>query len=475
MTLSLSANAQTSLGDFTSYSVQGKSVTVYAGESALRFVFYRPNLVRVDLMPTLTTLFDSSLVVVQDTTTPVTFSISDSDSSLSITTTSLKIVCNKYPVRVAYFALGDQLLLKEPAAAGFAHYLNQRIANFQIQPDEHFYGTGERGMSLDLRGQSFDSFNEQHGGYPQYGGIPATMNVNVPFIMSTNHYGIYFEDTYSGHFDIGSFNPSILSYIADGGELSYYFIYDPSMTRVLSDYTWLTGRAALLPKWAYGYIQSKFGYHDVSQAQAMLDTMRANRLPCDAIVLDLYWFKNMGDLSWNTGDWPNPDQITSDFLSRGFNTVVITEPYVTQPSLNYSYASGNGYLAKTASGQTYVLPNWWSCQCNAGLLDITNPAARSWWWSKYQQIFSTGVDGLWIDLGEPERDSPDMQFFMGPDLKVHNIYDFLWAETLFHGFSQSYPDRRLFNLTRSGYAGIQRFGVVTWSGDVSKTFPGLAV
>ncbi|HQT91779.1 MAG TPA: glycoside hydrolase family 31 protein, partial [Candidatus Kryptobacter bacterium] len=90
-------------------------------------------------------------------------------------------------------------------------------------------------------------------------------------------------------------------------------------------------------------------------------------------------------------------------------------------------------------------------------------------------MFQTGVSGLWTDLGEPERDSLGMEFQMGPDIQVHNIYDFLWAETLFNGFNQSFPDRRMFNLTRSGYAGIQRFGAVTWSGDVAKTFAGLAV
>ena len=469
-----SAFAQSYLGNLTSYTVAGNEVTVFADTSALRLIFYKPNLVRVDYMPTLSTTFEPSLVVLPDSSQMVSVTVVNGDSSLTLTTSALNVVCHKYPLRLTFYDSGNQLLLGEPAAGGLSASGSGRSANFTIQPDEHFYGTGERGLSLDLRGLAFDSYNEQHGGYPT-GGIPPTMNVNIPFIISSNHYGIYFDDTYEGHFDIGHASPNALTYTATGGELSYYFIYDPTYASILSDYTWLTGRAPLLPKWAYGYIQSKFGYRNYQDAEQTLQTFRADTIPCDAIILDLYWFQNMGDLAWNTTAWPNPGQITAQFLSQGFKTIVITEPYIVQGSLNFAAADQNGYLAKDSSDQSYILNNWWSCGCNAGLLDITNPAAQSWWWSKYRNIFDTGVSGLWTDLGEPERDYPDMQFYMGSDAQVHNIYDFLWAKTLFDGFSKAFPDKRMFNLTRSGYAGIQRFGTVTWSGDVAKTFAGLAV
>lgn len=461
------------MGNFKSFSVAGKSIEVRTDTSAFRFIFYKPNLVRVDFLPSQATTFDTSVVVIQDTTTPVSYSIADSDSTLALETCSLSIVCRKFPLRIGFYSADGQFIVGEPLSGGAAFHQSERITNFSIQPNEHFYGTGERGVSLDLRGQAFDSYNVQHGGYGAP--APSTMNVNVPFIMSTNNYGIYFENTYEGHFDVGSLNPNVLTYTADGGELSYYFIYDSAMKNVLSDYTWLTGRAPLLPKWAYGYIQSKYGYRNVTDASQMIQRMRTDSIPCDAIILDLYWYQNMGDLSWNTSSWPNPTQITSNFLSQGFKTIVITEPYIVQSSSNFADANSIGYFAINSSYQAYVLSNWWSCGCNAGLLDITNPAAQSWWWSKYNSIFSTGVSGLWTDLGEPERDYSDMKFYGGSDSKIHNIYDFLWAETLFNGFNSSFSNKRLFNLTRAGYAGIQRFGVVTWSGDVSKTFGGLAV
>jgi alpha-glucosidase (family GH31 glycosyl hydrolase) len=163
------------------------------------------------------------------------------------------------------------------------------------------------------------------------------------------------------------------------------------------------------------------------------------------------------------------------FLAQGIKTIVITEPYLVELSPNYYAASSIGFLGKTSSGQTYDISNFWACGCDAGLLDITNPGAQQWWWSLHPAFMGTEMAGLWTDLGEPETHPADMVHYLGGEMKVHNIYDLLWARTDFEGFSQNRPNRRFFNLTRSGYAGIQKYGVSIWSGDVQKSFGGLSV
>lgn len=467
------SNAQNRIGALTYWNVSGKTVLLHSRLMVLRITFYKSDIVRLDFLPDSLSSPDSSLVVIRDTSTATYPLVTELDSLISISSGYLTVTCTKYPIKLTFSDEFGNVFMSEGDAGGFSIINDSWSYTFHVQNDEHFYGTGERANSLDLRGLKFDSFNTQEGGYGQP--APNTMNVNIPFVVSSRNYGIYFDDTYPGHFDIAHSNPNEFTYIADGGKASYYFISSGDMKGVLRGYTWLTGRAMLLPRWAYGYIQSKYGYHDYLEASEMIQHMRADSIPCDAVVLDLYWFKNMGDLSWNVTSWPNPSAIMSNFLSKGFKTIVITEPYIVQPSVNFQAAIDNGYFAKSTDGQPYILSNWWSCNCNAGLLDITNPAAQNWWWNKYASLFASGVSGLWTDLGEPERDYRDMRFYLGSDLKVHNIYDFLWAGTLYEGFNRSFPNRRLFNLTRSGYAGIQRFGTVTWSGDVSKTFGGLAV
>ncbi|MFA6457631.1 MAG: TIM-barrel domain-containing protein, partial [Bacteroidota bacterium] len=194
-------------------------------------------------------------------------------------------------------------------------------------------------------------------------------------------------------------------------------------------------------------------------------------------VLDLKWFERMGDISWNESLWPNHETMVTDFLSRGIKTILITEPYIIQPSKNFIEADANGYLAKDSTGKTFLMEKWWSCNfgCNSSLLDLTNPAAQQWWWSKHVNAFGAHVAGIWTDLGEPERHPEEMHHFLGSTVKIHNIYNLLWAKTIYEGFSQIRPNERVFNVSRSGYAGVQRYGVMPWSGDVSRTFVGLEV
>ncbi|MGA2624431.1 MAG: TIM-barrel domain-containing protein [Bacteroidota bacterium] len=468
----LTCGAQTYLGNFTGYSIEGKATTVHADTSSVRFIFFTPEIVRVDFLPGPATVLDSSLVVIQDTTADVATSIEETDSSIAITSASMKIVCGKNPLRIAYCDGAGKLLLTEPASGGLATNQAARIAAFTLNQDDHFYGTGERGTSMDRRGQAFDSYNTQIGGYTS--ALP-TMNTNIPFITTTGGYALYFENTFPGRFDFGVGDASQFSYTAGGGELSYFVLVAPTVADQLERYTWLTGRQPLPPRWAFGFLQSKFGYQSQTEATSIVQTMRQEQIPCDAIILDLYWYQAMGDLAWNTSAWPQPFTMMSDFLAQGIKTIVITEPYIVQTSINFSEASSNAYLAKNTINQPYLLNNWWSCGCNAGLLDITNPAVQTWWWSKHPGFFGTELSGIWTDLGEPENHPLDMLHYLGSAAKVHNIFNLLWAKTVFNGFHQFRPNQRLFNLTRSGYAGIQRYGVIPWSGDVGKSFGGLAV
>jgi alpha-D-xyloside xylohydrolase len=456
----------------TRYVQTGATTTVYSGDSAVRFRLYARDILRVDELPRGDAPEESSLVVIRNPSSAA-FTVREDDSTISLTSSNLRIRCTRVPLRISVLDSAGNPLLHEPVSGGVVRDGIRRGARFSINPGWHFYGTGERGTPVDKRGQAFQSFNTQIGGYSTP--LP-TMNLNVPFLASSAGFALYFENTYEGRFDIGSADSSVLSYETSGGTMSYFLIAAPTVPLQLDRYTWLTGRQPLPPRWAFGYIQSKNRYADDSTARAIVRTMRQKRIPCDAIVLDLKWFKEMGDLSWNSESWPSPDSMMSDFLSQGIKTILITEPYMVDRSRNFPEAVRAGYLARDSSGKPFVMDNWWSCNgCRAGLIDITNPEARRWWWSLHPPFMGAHVAGLWTDLGEPERHPPGMMHWLGTAAKVHNIYNLLWAKTVFEGMREMCPDARVFNLTRSGYAGIQRYGVIPWSGDVSRSFGGLAI
>jgi alpha-glucosidase (family GH31 glycosyl hydrolase) len=464
--------AQTYLGNYSGYTVDGRTITVHADSSRVRFLFYLPEILRVDFLPTPSTNPDSSFVVIRDTSAAIPGVITETDSTLSIASSVLSVQCTKVPLRFSFFDGAGGLLLAEPPGGGLGTDGLARLTNYLLDPDVHFYGTGERGIGLDLRGHAFESYNTQVYGYN--GALP-TMNVNIPLLTSSHGYALLFDNTFGGYFDLGAASPTQFSYRAAGGELTFFLIAGETVPDQLEMYTWLSGRQPMPPRWSLGYLQSKYGYHDETEARAMVETMRAKQIPCDAIIIDGYWFNDMGDLSWNTASWPDPFGMMNDFRDMGFRTVLITQTYITSPSLTWGEVVAGGLLGFTAVGQPYILHNWWSCDCDAGLLDLTNPDARSWFWAKHPAFLGSEVAGLWTDLGEPERHPSDMLHVLGPTSKVHNIYNLLWAETVSDGFGALRPDERLFNLTRSGFAGIQRYGVATWSGDVAKTFGALAV
>lgn len=467
----VSLNAQTFIGAYTSHTTTGSTVTLNAGSSALRLQFYESDIIRVDFLPTTETVLDSSPVVIRDTSSQVLYDIEESGSELIIRTSDVSIKVYKIPLRLEFYNSSGKLLLSDRNTGGFATDGDERAVGFDLQPDEKFYGTGERGINFNLRGRRFESYNLQVGGY---GDSPPTMNLNVPFLASTNGYALYFENTWRGFFDLGYVSPNSFVYETEGGELSYFFIEGETIPEQIEKYTWLTGRQPMPPKWSLGFIQSKYGYENETEARYMVETMRGKGIPCDAIVLDLYWFRFMGDISWNLDRFPQPFEMMRDFLDTGMKTIVITEPYLTEPSLNYAEAVANGYTARYENGEPYRIGSHWSCGCPATLLDMTNPAAREWWWSKHPQFFGDELAGIWTDLGEPEQHPLNLHHYMGTTYEVHNIYNLLWAETIYNGYNDMRPGERLFNLTRSGYAGMQRYSTFPWSGDVSSTWAGLA-
>ncbi|HUI65091.1 MAG TPA: glycoside hydrolase family 31 protein [Bacteroidota bacterium] len=470
---SLRTFGQSFLGGYTAVEPHGTSTTIHAREGSIRLTFYSADVLRVDYLPHERAESDSSFAVIRDARDGITPRLSDRDSAVALSSGALGVVCRKSPLRLAFERADGRELLRESDDGGFGFDGAARLARFTIDSSEHFYGGGEQGTAIDKRDQAFDCYNTQVGGYST---PRSTMNIGVPFLISSKGYALFFDNPYRCHFDIGFSQRSTLSYTASGGELTVYFIAAPSMEKALERYTWLTGRQPLPPRWAFGFIQSKNRYRNSEEARTVVRELRERNIPCDAIVLDLAWFKNMGDLCWDSTAWPNPGAMLDEFRSLGIKTILITEPYIVRPSVNFAAAEKGRFLATDSEGKPYALSKWWSCGgCDAFLLDITNSEARRWWWDKYTAFMGNSVAGLWTDLGEPERHPSDMRHALGSASRVHNLYNVLWAQTIYDGMATFRPGERLFNLTRSGWAGIQRYGVIPWSGDVARSFGGLAV
>ncbi|RZK59927.1 MAG: hypothetical protein EOO59_07320, partial [Hymenobacter sp.] len=322
------------------------------------------------------------------------------------------------------------------------------------------------------RGYRLELYNQAHYGYQN--GEPA-LNVTLPVVLSSRGYLLLFDHYAAGYLDMGKQRPDALEYGVEGlNSLSYFVVTGRSQAEILSRYTALTGRQPLPPRWALGLIQSRFGYRSQAEMLDVARRMRAADFPLDALVLDLYWFggtTRQGDFQWDAQHFPDPAGMMRDLKTQGVNTILISEPYVMRTSLNDSLVRTQGLVGTTAAGRPFTVGSFWAGP--ASILDVFKPRARTWLWAQYQRLHDQGAAGWWSDLGEPENHPEAMHHALGTTRQVHNAYGITWAQIFQDNYQREYPNERLFNLARSGWAGMQRNSVFPWSGDISRTWSGL--
>lgn len=451
---------------YSSHEFDGQKLTVMTDNATLIFEPFTPEIIRVDYFPDHLIEQDSSYVVVLESQNP-SVSFNENNDQLHLSTEVVDMIINKSTLCISYLKNGDTLLSDKD---GFYHQFENKGVTYNLDPDECIYGTGSRGLPINRKGYSYHSYNIATYDYV---GPVRGKNITIPFIASSKLYGVYFDNHTPGYFDIGAFDPSVFNYRTEFSSFTSYFMAADDYQGLMSNYTLLTGRQPLPPRWALGYIQSRYGYHSEQEARNIVNQMRDEGFPMDGLVLDLFWFggdANMGNLDWDYSSWPDPVGMIGDFDSMGVKLVVITEPFIVETSDNFSYLDQNHMLCTDSAGNSYIMEDFWAG--SSALLDLTIPEAQEWMLGYYDARIQEGVSGFWCDLGEPQQQPAGMFHNIGTAHFVHNIYSLIWEEMIYNYYRQSYPETRVLTLPRSGYAGMQRFSTFPWSGDVHRSFDG---
>jgi oligosaccharide 4-alpha-D-glucosyltransferase len=399
-------------------------------------------------------------------------SFENTASHLLFQRTDYEVLISKKPLAFAFIKNADTLLRSYD---GFFDHDTLMGFRFNLGEQEKIYGAGFRTTPVNRRGQRFMLYNK-----PQYGyGVGAPdLNFSVPFVLSSQNYGLLFDNYQKGFLDIDNTRENVLEFSSIGGKMSYIVLAGENYDSILNNYHELTGFQPMPPRWALGNIQSRFGYETQEEAESVVDKMLEAGFPLDALIIDLFWFGEgvhdsfyMGNLEWYKKNWPAPEEMISRFKEKNVKTVLITEPFILEESKYYDTLSSAGMLGKTAGDSTYLIETFWFGP--GGLFDIFQPRMQEWFWKKYKAQIEIGVDGWWGDLGEPETHPPGMHHLIGKAEEVHNIYGHVWHKLLWDRYGEEYPETRLFNLNRSGFAGSQRYAIFPWSGDVSRSWDGL--
>ena len=291
---------------------------------------------------------------------------------------------------------------------------------------------------------------------------------SIPFFMSSRRYGIFFDNSWRTTFDFSGRDS--YSFEADGGAMVYYIIAGEDYKDILRQYVDLTGHPVMPPMWALGFSQCRGLYTWQDQALEVGRKFRSLGSPCDVIYQDIGWTQYLQDFTWREDHYSNPRAMLDTLHAMGFHMVISQDPVISQRNtLQWRQADSLGLLAKDIrTGRSYDMPWPWGGRC--GVVDFTNPAAAAWWGDWQQKPIDDGVDGFWTDMGEPawsneeEKDRLFMQHYAGPHAAVHNMYGLYWDRVVTEEFNRRNPDRRLFQMTRAAFAGMQRY-TFSWTGD----------
>jgi len=348
--------------------------------------------------------------------------------------------------------------------------------SFALDENEKLYGGGQRVLGMDRRGHSMPLYNKAHYGYTTSSN---QMYFGLSAVMSSKNYSVLFDNTASGELDIGKTNSDELLFKAQGGRASYIMVLGENLEDTVTNTVAVTGKQPLPPRWLLGNFASRFGYKSQNEVMDVVDAFNTQDIPVDAVVLDLYWFGkdikgHMGNLSWDTATFPEPEKMISELRAQDVKTVLITEPFILTTSKQWESAVANNALAQNDNGAPYTFDFYFG---NTGLVDVFSEAGQDWFWQYYEKLAAQGVAGWWGDLGEPEVHPDDIQHMWQSTkvsgAEVHNAYGHQWAKTVYNNLTALQPDTRPFVLMRSGFLGSQRYGMVPWTGDVSRSWGGL--
>jgi len=396
-------------------------------------------------------------------------SLIDNEHALIYSSDHLEFHINKRPFSVDIFRQDDWLFTDD---GNFSETDTVQQFSFNITDSEILMGGGERVLGMDRRGYRLQLYNRAHYGYQTHSEL---MYYSIPMVVSSKKYTLLYDNIASGWMDIASTDSNKIQFESVGGRNSYIVTTNDSWIDLIDSYTTATGKQPLLPRWSLGNISSRMGYRSQQQVEEVVDEYITKNIPLDGMVLDLYWFGpdlrgHMGNLDWDLENFPEPVRMMSDLKELGVKTVLITEPFILTSSSKYDEVVENNLAGVDSAGNPYVFDFFFG---ETVLLDIFKEETQEWFWNIYKRHTESGVDGWWGDLGEPEVHPGDMIHVNGTGDEVHNGYGHEWTKMVYEGYQQDFTEERPFILMRSGFAGTQRYGILPWTGDVSRSWGGL--
>lgn len=389
-----------------------------------------------------------------------------------------EVLCRDYrDKREPFRRLGtNSTLAKEEGHKLEGHEEYKVYISKVMEEDMYFYGLGERTGYLNKKGYHYRNWNTDDP--TPHGETYAQLYKSIPFLIGLKDkeaFGIFFDNHFESHFDMGKENSKYYYFGAMDGNLDYYFMYGPTVNKVVNEYTNITGKTPLPQLWTLGYQQCRWSYAPQERAMEIAKCFRENDIPCDTIYLDIDYMDGFRVFTWDNKKFENPKGFLKQLKEMGFKVVTIIDPGVKVDKGYKIYDEGlkEGYFATDKDGivyKNYVWPG------ESVFPDFMNSKTRKWWAENQKIMMDLGVSGIWNDMNEPASFNgslPDDVVFDNDGIlvthkEIHNVYGHMMDKATYEGIKKA-TNKRPFIVTRACYAGTQKYATV-WTGDNQSTW-----
>ncbi len=404
----------------------------------------------------------------QESTGAISVTLGDITLRLQRDPFAISISCAELPTATVETALDDRnvhgLLTTPPPGilAGSAGHEQQACWSWALTPDERLYGLGERFTRLDQRGEQITLWNTD-----AWGTTSEASYKYVPFVQSSRGYGLFFHTPAAVTMQLGAPSARAALVSVDEDMLDLFVIFGATPKDMLTEYTRLTGRATMPPRWAFGTWLSRCRYESRAEVEAVAERARAEDVPCDVLHIDPAWLETPNlscDFVVNETAFPNLAGMIHALGERGFKVSLWELPYVSSAARRFQEAADAGYFLRDEAGEP-ISPNFGPRppgEHKHAILDFTNPDARRWWQDQHRAWLRAGVAVFKTDFGEgvPERAHAFNGMTGG---SLHNLFPLLYNAAVHEVISQE-TGRPGMVWGRSGWAGSQRYPA-QWGGD----------
>jgi alpha-D-xyloside xylohydrolase len=343
-----------------------------------------------------------------------------------------------------------------------AYEIHQQFAAYA---GERLYGLGQRTHGrLNLKGLALDL-------------VQRNGEVSIPFVLSDRGYGLLWNVPAVGRVEFAE--NATRWQAGQAREIDYWLTAAPTPADILARYADVTGHAPELPAWASGFWQSKLRYRTQEELLAAAREYKRRGLPLSVIVADFFHWSAMGDYRFDASEWPDPDAMVAELREMGVELMVSIWPTVSPLSENYGEFYDRGLLVGADQGvefQQTIADKGMGTPMPVGFYDPTNPLTREYVWGLVKQNYlARGIRVFWLDASEPELNPAhpaNLSLYAGPGAEVAGIYPRDNASLFADGMAAAGEEQTVL-LSRSAWAGSQRFGAAVWSGDIPATWESL--